>query len=127
MVEPLTSLRRAVDIREISRAPWGRVLAALSAQSSRMPDLQSQFEELLGEVWRQEAFERTHPLHVRSDTRRTRPLTEAHGQLTRYLRGLTRDTYLLSFTSSHDRPKWPSASYWKEGVDPSTSLAMRIR
>ena len=35
--------------------------AALVAALQRAPDLHSQWEDLMNEVWRQESFERTHP------------------------------------------------------------------
>lgn len=45
----------------------------------RTPDLQTQFEAILDEVWRQESFERTHPFTcgVIRENARSRPRTTA--------------------------------------------------
>jgi hypothetical protein len=48
-----------------SREPTGKVTQRLRPRQATSfhvaPDLQTQWEDLLNEIWRQEQFERTHP------------------------------------------------------------------
>jgi hydroxymethylpyrimidine pyrophosphatase-like HAD family hydrolase len=54
----------------------------LFRRNERAPDLGSQLEELLSEVWRQEAFEREHPFYLRRHSTDLEPLAALSPEVT---------------------------------------------
>lgn len=62
LLAALRSLNRALDeLAALREAAYGELPGRVPPPPG-VPDLHTQLEELFDEVWRQEAFERSHPL-----------------------------------------------------------------